>query len=437
MKNNFENYYVAGRKNGIITISLSLVSTIIGASAGIGLAGHYYKLGFPGIWWLLSGALGLMILALFFISRVNISKNYTLPELFGNYYGKEVRIFSGLCISISWLGIISAQILAAGFLLHFFFPNINLVMSFITVGIIFIVYTAYGGQKAIIKTDVLQFVLLFLSIIILFFVAFEKNVFFNNLFLIPQSFITQKFGLIKVVEMLLIVGFPFFIGPDIYSRLFSANSINTAKKSLIISAVIITLIALLLFFIVSFYIAIHSHQIENPDMILYDIIDYYISDIFIKGIIILGLLSLIMSSADTCLLSAGSIFTYDVLGCLFPNNHYLKNNIVKVTRFSIIIIGLISIFISIFSRGIIANLFVSYKVYTAALGFPGLFMLLFKKFKIPKKIIVISICASCLTLIITYFIFGTASGLIALSVSALICSSHLLTKKIFKIVNRV
>ena len=121
MKNNINSFYVADRKNGITLISFSLIATIIGASSGIGIAGKFYEIGFPAIWWLFSGTLGLLALGFFFINKINIKDNYTLPELLGKRFGNEVRIFSGLCIFISWIGIISAQILAGGKLLNYFF----------------------------------------------------------------------------------------------------------------------------------------------------------------------------------------------------------------------------------------------------------------------------------------------------------------------------
>lgn len=428
--NDINDYYVAGRKSGTLKVSLSLVSTIIGASAGIGLAGHFYNFGFAGIWWILSGSIGLLFLALFFVDRIKINQNYTLPELLGKHYGKEVRIFSGLCISLSWLGIISAQILAAGYLINFFFPALNIKISFIIIGLIFLLYTSLGGQKAIIKTDVIQFVLLSLSFIILFIISYNHNVFINLFLTIPKNITTDKFNLLKVIEMLIIVGFPYLIGPDIYSRIFSSNSSKTAKNSLIISSFIILLIGIIIFFIVGFYLQIMESTIEHSDKILYEVVNYYISSVYLKLIVILGLLSLIMSSADTCLLSSGSIIIYDVISPLFPKNNLLKNNLVIFTKFAIVIIGILSIIIALFSSGIIRNLFVSYKFYTVALGAPGLFMLIFSSIKLGKKIIIISIILSCFTLVVTEFILKiSGAGLISLGVSFLILSFYIFYTK--------
>ena len=57
----FSNFAVAGKKQTSFVVILSLLATIIGASTTMGITTTVYNIGFPGIWWLLFGAIGLFL----------------------------------------------------------------------------------------------------------------------------------------------------------------------------------------------------------------------------------------------------------------------------------------------------------------------------------------------------------------------------------------
>jgi len=327
MKKDINSFFVAERKNGIFAITCSLVATIIGASSGIGIAGKFYNIGLPAIWWLLSGSIGLLILGFFFVKKIEIKKFFTLPELLGEKFGTEVRFLSAICICLSWLAIIAAQILAGGLLVNYFFPTINIFIAYLIILFIFIAYSFFGGQKAIIKTDIFQFFFFLFTYFILFVFAFNKKIFFTNLINIPFNIVNEKFNYSDIIKMLLIVGFPYIIGPDIYSRIFSANSLKTAKYSIILSAIIILFIAFLIFFIVEFY-KTNILSIKHTDMILYEITNNIIKNFYLKIFIIFGFLSLLISSADTCLLSCSIICVNDILKIIFKQKNFFSEKLV-------------------------------------------------------------------------------------------------------------
>jgi SSS family solute:Na+ symporter len=52
------SFFVAGRSGSTLFITGSLLATIIGASATIGMAGLGFARGLTGAWWILSGSVG-------------------------------------------------------------------------------------------------------------------------------------------------------------------------------------------------------------------------------------------------------------------------------------------------------------------------------------------------------------------------------------------
>ena len=68
---NAGSFFVAGRSGSTLFITGSLLATIIGASATLGMAGMGFSLGLTGAWWILSGSVGLIVLHFLFLSRNN------------------------------------------------------------------------------------------------------------------------------------------------------------------------------------------------------------------------------------------------------------------------------------------------------------------------------------------------------------------------------
>jgi len=65
-----DGFFVANRSGSTLLITASLAATFIGASVAVGMAGRGYRMGLPGAWWLLVGAVGLLVLGLFLARRV-------------------------------------------------------------------------------------------------------------------------------------------------------------------------------------------------------------------------------------------------------------------------------------------------------------------------------------------------------------------------------
>src|SRR4030042_4863548 len=87
MSHTVENYFVAGRKGSTLLITGSLVATIVGGSATIGMAGLGFSRGLTGAWWLLAGCMGLVIMGIFLAGRGRKYAFYTLPQVVGQHNG--------------------------------------------------------------------------------------------------------------------------------------------------------------------------------------------------------------------------------------------------------------------------------------------------------------------------------------------------------------
>ena len=100
-----EEFFLAGRENGAVLLTGSLIATIFGAFGVMGVAGRAYSFGLSAVWYHWVGTIGLLILGLWALRRVSLGGVYTLPEMLGNAYGPVVRRFAGVLIVLAWLSI--------------------------------------------------------------------------------------------------------------------------------------------------------------------------------------------------------------------------------------------------------------------------------------------------------------------------------------------
>ena len=148
------DYYIAGKRAGLLPVSGSLLATILGGSAILGTIELSMKMGWAALWFLFCAAFGLFLL-------VPLAK---YVQRFGRYYAaripwillwKKSELTASVIIPIAWLGIVAAQIIAAAKILSGL-ELISYSNSAILAGTIFIFYTLAGGQVSILKTDILQ-----------------------------------------------------------------------------------------------------------------------------------------------------------------------------------------------------------------------------------------------------------------------------------------
>jgi solute:Na+ symporter, SSS family len=354
------DYYIAGKKAGTATVSGSLLATILGGSAILGTIELSREIGWAALWFLFSAAIGLLFLVP--LSKyVNRYGNFTLPELLGRFYGKKTEIFASAIIPAAWIGIIAAQIIAAAKILI----GLN-IMSYqsgaIVAGAIFIVYTLFGGQYSIIKTDTFQSFLIITGIIIItVYIVMESPVILPEKNHIQHLF-NSAFTLFDLLILILTYSVTFVVGPDIYSRIFCAKNEKTASKSVFIVALILIPLSFLLT-----YIGIYSSQAETSGII--DFASHLLPG-WMYGLFLAALLSAVMSSADTTLLNSSII-----LGELVSGN-LNKFSSLKLTRLFVVILGILSIVIALFVTSIIEALLFALTLFSGAFTIPTLFGLL-------------------------------------------------------------
>jgi SSS family solute:Na+ symporter len=364
-----DDFFVAGRKGGTLLITGSLLATIVGGSATVGMAGLGFSRGLTGAWWLLVGSVGLVVLGFFFAKKVRGFGLYTLPELVAKQYDGRVGLAASVLIVVAWVGVIAAQIIASGTILGVLgvgTPQLWMVVF----TIIFVTYSVLGGQLAVVRTDVVQMGIILAGIFSGLALVLSRLGGWGGLIssLPAERFtfpVSPQFSGEDLISLLLLVGLTYVVGPDMYSRLFCAKDSNTARRSAFWAALIIIPIAFGITLIGMGASALFPEI--APEQALPVIITGVLPP-FVGGVVLAALLGALMSSADTCLMSASTILTVDIIG------HFRKSlnpaRTLSYSRWVMVIIGVASLLLALVMKGVISTLLFAYTVYTAGIILP-------------------------------------------------------------------
>ncbi|MFC2014615.1 sodium:solute symporter [Chloroflexota bacterium] len=364
-----DDFFVAGRRGSSLFITGSLLATIVGGSAIMVTSKLGYIQGLTGVWWLLVGSIGLVFLGIFLAKKVREYGLYTLPELVEKQYDKRVALAGSIVIVIAWVGVIGAQIIAAGSIMGILGIGSPLLWMVIFT-VVFVIYTLLGGQNAIIRTDTIQSVIIFAGIFGALFMLSSKigglGGMIDKLPAEQLAFpISSTFNGYELVKILLLVGLTYVVGPDMYSRLFCAKDSKVAKKSVLWAALLIVPVALAITAIGM------GASVLFPDISPVQAFPTIIKEIlppFLGGIVLAALLCAFMSSADTTLLTTSTIFSVDIVGQLKPS--LSRDRVLVISRWGIVILGAASLVLALYMGDIVNAILFAFTVYTGGLIMP-------------------------------------------------------------------
>jgi len=150
-----EDYFLAGKSVRFFPLMMTFLATQVGGGVVLGAADEAFRYGWPVLLYPLGAALGLIALGSGIGRKLAGFKVSTVAQILEVVYGSPVLRKAASALSvISLFMILVAQIIASQkFLVSLGLTNIPLFIAFWA---IVIIYTAQGGLKAVISTDLVQ-----------------------------------------------------------------------------------------------------------------------------------------------------------------------------------------------------------------------------------------------------------------------------------------
>ena len=372
------DFFVARKGASARMVAGSLVATILGGSAVIGAIDSGTRIGGAASWFMLTGALGLFAL-IPFAGRAYSHGKYTLPDLVENLYGKGPRFVASLVIPVAWTGIVAAQIIAAAKLLMTFTP-----MEYTTAAVVsaavFTGYTLAGGQLSILRTDFLQACLIIAGLLLIAGCALINGA--GNIASATSNATNSAAGVAGILQsapafpfnanftpldlflLILTYGTTYTAGPDIFSRVFCAKDTATAKKGIAMAAATLIPVAFIIGFLAVFGTSLGEVQGARITSIAGSVLPAPLIPL-----VALALLSVVLSSADTTLLSS-SVILCGLLRIGAEKGPQNDGRPLLKARIVILVNGIVALLLALVFTDIIGTLLLALAVYAGAFTVP-------------------------------------------------------------------
>ncbi len=256
-----EDYYLAGRGQGVLVTALTIMATFFSSAAMLGIPGLIYKDGMSFLFFALN--LPLAGAAIYILGsriwRLGRARGYVTPaDLITDYYGGSVllRTLVALVGFLYVIPYIVMQIKAGGYLAQRMFPDAETITAFgmefgifeagtIALSLLTMVYVLIGGMRSVAWTDVVQGLLLLTGMMIAGLATVMAMggpaSFFQQLSQLPEEAralpgATGGWSPWKLMTICMFASLSTMVQPGQWMRYYAARSTKTLKQSALIFA---------------------------------------------------------------------------------------------------------------------------------------------------------------------------------------------------------
>ena len=317
-----EEYFIGSRSMGGLVLAMTLISSYVGASSFIGGPGVAYNLGLS--WVFLACiqvptaffTLGILGKKLAIISR-KINGVTITDYLRARYESNLVIVLASLMMLIFFIGTIVAQFVGGARLFESV-TGLSYNFGLILFTAVVIIYTTFGGFRAVTITDAIQGIVMLLATGLLFFIILEKG---NGMENIMQSILKTNPNLLTpdsngAVSKPFILSFWMLVGVGILGlpvtevRCMGFKDSKAMHRAMIIGTSIVGILMLGMHLVGVMGAAVEP-GVEVGDKII-PILAIKNMHPILAGVFIAGPLAAIMSSVDSLLIMSSAAIVKDL-----------------------------------------------------------------------------------------------------------------------------
>ena len=356
-KGNFEEYSVAGRGLGFFLIFSSLCASFIGPGWSMGLVREGFSSGMFMAYLLPFCGLGLALVGIFLVPRIRNKFNdiYSIGDLVGgikSHNHKLVRLATGVFSLLFFGSITVAMSYAGGELVNNVF-GFSKTWSIVIVTTIVICYSYFGGIRATIQTDSIQFVHFIILIPILAILILSDEQFIWKDYIEVTSSKTSSASNSHPMITIFSFGLLWLLsstGLDSggLGRFLASKSNKVARNATVAAGVFLVVWLVLMVFIGSTGYYMYP-EIGNTDQVLLHIASEHFPGVM-YGIFIIAMIGVVMSSQDTVLNAGSILFSEDIMGALKPMTEKQK---LKTAKLYTLLMGVICIILASYLSSIL------------------------------------------------------------------------------------
>ena len=353
---NSKDFAIAGRRLPMYVVTATVFATWFGSETVLGIPATFMKEGFAGV---IADPFGsslcLILVGLFFARPLYRMNLITIGDYYRKRFSRPVEMLTTICIVVSYLGWVGAQIKALGLVFSVVSDGqITQQWGMIIGASTVLVYTLLGGMFSVAITDLIQMVIIVLGML---YIGWEVSGIAGGVgVVVAHAAKSGKFNILPPLELKDILWFfaawiTMMLGSipqqDVFQRVQSAKDENTAARSSILGGCLYFCFAFIPMFLA------YSASLIDPAMvagalkeggdtqsILPNLILSPIVPIFAQIMFFGALLSAIKSCASATLLAPSVSFSENILKGFFPeisDKQFLKLMRIVLVCFTVMV----------------------------------------------------------------------------------------------------
>jgi solute:Na+ symporter, SSS family len=353
---NTKDFAIAGRRLPMYIVTATVFATWFGSETVLGIPATFIKDGFSGV---IADPFGsslcLILVGLFFARPLYRMNLLTIGDYYRKRFSRPVEMLTTMCIVISYLGWVGAQIKALGLVFNVVSEGAitqqwGMVIGASTV----LVYTMLGGMFSVAITDFIQMIIIVLGML---YIGWEVSGLAGGVgTVVAHAAASGKFHILPAPELKDILWFfaawiTMMLGSipqqDVFQRVQSAKTENIAARSSILGGCLYFCFAFIPMFLAYSASLIDPQMVaanldKDPQQILPNLILSPIVPIFAQIMFFGALLSAIKSCASATLLAPSVSFSENILKGFFPrisDHRFLQLMRVVIVCFTVLVTG--------------------------------------------------------------------------------------------------
>jgi Na+/proline symporter len=344
---NTADFAAAGHSLPLPIVTAMVFATWFGSEAVLGIPAEFIKEGLGGVVSDPFGsALCLILVGLFFAKHLYNRRMLTIGDFFREKYGRTVEVLVTLCIVVSYLGWVAAQIKALGLVFHVVSDGaISEDLGMIIGAGSVLIYTLFGGMWSVAITDFIQMIVIVIGML---YISGEMTALTGGFtVVIEHAAAAGKFSFWPDMNLVSILGFTaalctMMLGSipqqDVFQRISSSKNVNIAVQASILGGVLYFIFAFVPMYLAYSATLIDPGLVEryiNTDsqMILPKLVLEH-APVFAQILFFGALLSAIKSCASATLLAPSVSFAENIVRGFYKN--LSDQGLLKIMRITVL-----------------------------------------------------------------------------------------------------
>lgn len=346
---NATDYFLAARSSTWPTIGLALLASNISSTTLIGLAGAAYAAGIAVYNYEWMASVVLVFFCLFLLPVILRSQVYTMPEFLEQRYDGSIRLyFSGLTIFLNIIVDTAGTLFGGALMFKLILPDVPLWQIAGLLALAACAYTAAGGLKAVLVTEVVQAVILMGASVFVAVFAFDKA---GGWDAVMNAVSPEKMSLIRpaddkdlpwtgLISGVPLIGLYFWCTNQfMVQRVLSAKNLDHGRWGSLFAGLLKLPVLFLMVLPGSAAILLYPN-LERPDLV-YPTLIFDLLPVGIIGLVVAGFLAAIMSSIASTFNSASTLVTMDFVRRFNPDIGQAA--LVRIGRITTVIFMVLSV----------------------------------------------------------------------------------------------